>query len=155
MKLQVVFACVVGCLLLSSEINAHCCWTKDNPGFYDLRIEIKNLGTENCTLEKSDFQQGALYGSNVPALLPATGEVFYLTLSGAVIDVTLTYSCAANKKISLFMKQYAKKNHKHTSIDAHAINALDVFEKHTVKPVELGCCSSHDRFGLVSWDLSN
>ncbi|PJD93550.1 MAG: hypothetical protein CK424_01750 [Legionella sp.] len=155
MKLPVVFTCVIGCLLFNTELSAHCCWTKDNPGFYDLRVEIKNLGTENCNLEKQDLHKGTLYGSNTPLFLPSTGEVFYLTLSGTEIDVTLTYNCGTNKNISLVMKQYAKKNHKHTSIDAHAINAVNVFEKHTAKPVELGCCSSHDSFGLVTWDLSN
>ncbi len=155
MKLHRVLVGVVGCLFLNSELSAHCCWTKNNPGFYDLRVEIRNLGAENCDLEQSDIQKGALYGSNVPMFLPATGEVFYLTLSGSVIDATLTYRCEGSKKISLTMKQYVKKNHKHISIDAAATNAVDVFEQHTVKNAELGCCSSHDRFSLVSWDMSN
>ena len=146
---------ITGCMLLSAEANAHCCWTKDNPGYYDLRVELKNIGTENCELEKYDIQKGALYGSNVPSILPGNSEVFYMTLSGSDIDAILTYNCGDNKSISLQMQQYVKKNHKHTSIEANTANASNVFESHRTKVVELGCCSSHDRFGLVSWDLNN
>lgn len=155
MKAPVLFSCILGFLFSNSAVNAHCCWTKNNPGFYDLRVELKNLGTENCNLEASDIQQGTLYGSNVPAFLPANSETFYLTLTGTIVDATLTYTCGNNQRISLSMKQYVKKNHKHTSIDANSFNALDVFEQHTIQPVALNCCSSHDKFSLVSWNLSN
>lgn len=155
MKLPMLFAGMIGCAVLHSSSYAHCCWTKYNPGFYDLRVELKNLGVENCVLEKYEIRQGELYGSNVPNILSSNGQAFYLTLSGHTIDITIDYQCGTNKKISLSMQQYVKENYKHTSIDALATNAVDVFEKHTVHPSEVGCCSSHDKFSVVTWELTN
>lgn len=155
MKLPILLTCAIGCWLSNSEISAHCCWTKDNPGFYDLRVDIKNLGVEACSLAQCTIKEGELYGSNVPVSLPADGNPFSLTLSGPIVDISLIYDCGHNKKITLAMKQYIKKNHQHTSIEAHATNATDVFEQHTIKTTEIGCCSSHDRFGWVSWELTH
>jgi hypothetical protein len=155
MKVMSIVTIIIACLLLSTEINAHCCWKKKNPGYFDLRVEIKNTGAENCHLLKSDIQQGALYGSSFPILLPASGEPFYFTLSGAVTESSLTYGCGENKKITLEMKQYVKNKHKHTSIETKVTNDIDVFEKHNVTTSSLGCCSSHEVFGIVSWELNN
>lgn len=146
---------MIGCLFLHSVSYAHCCWTKDNPGFYDLRIDIRNLGVETCNLERKDIHNGELYGSNIPDSLPSDGKPLSLTLSGPIVDLSLVYNCGNNKRITLSMKQYIKKNHKHTSIEAYSANAVDVFEQHTIQPSEIGCCSSHDRFGRITWDLTH
>jgi hypothetical protein len=150
-----IISTIFTCLFLSAEVNAHCCWNKTNPGYFDLRVEIKNLGMDNCHLIKSDLQYGELYGSSFPLFLPSSGDAFYFTLSGPVTAATLVYECGKNKQISLSMKQYVKNNDKKTTIETSITDVEDIYEKHQVTTSVVGCCSSHEAFGLVSWELNN
>jgi len=127
----------------------------------DLQVNISNLGSENCSLTKQVLLEGALYQSQLPITLPANGEKYYFTLSGeSTTSLELTYQCGDYKKITLHMTQYHKSKHIHTSIDAHASNVIDVFEKHksqvTLHNYKGGYPESGHKYpGTLSWQLSN
>lgn len=115
-------------------------------------VKLFNLGQDDCTLVKKALITGDYNFGAPPVCLPADGSKHEFIMSGSLEShLILTYKCGANKKITLNMRHYVKKNHWHTSIDASSSDAQDVFEKHDSKVAVSGDCSP----GIVSWILYN
>lgn len=98
--------------------------------FHDLKVELRNFGSDNCDLTKAYLYSGSLYNSDFPSILAATGERYYFTLTGDKTDAVVTYKCGSHKQFTLRIGQVHKRKHKHTSIDARMTDAIDVFETH-------------------------
>ncbi|MDP3562670.1 MAG: hypothetical protein Q8R83_10880 [Legionellaceae bacterium] len=102
--------------------------------YYDLNVQLRNFGSDNCVLTKKYLLKGSLHDSDFPSILAASGERYTFTLRGEVTEAQLSYACGDHKKFTIYMSQYMKRRHKHTSIDAKMIDSVDVFEKHESKP---------------------
>ncbi|MDP3705799.1 MAG: hypothetical protein Q8R24_07795 [Legionellaceae bacterium] len=122
---KIAIALLIGSLLSSSMAMAICHYPTN------LMVDMRNLGSENCDLVKGVVIEGSLYRSNFPATLPSTGEPYYFTLTGLNTEATLVYQCGSYKKFTVHMRQYWKKGHIHSSIEADMPYSVDVFEKHT------------------------
>ncbi|MCR9191854.1 MAG: hypothetical protein NXI01_04270 [Gammaproteobacteria bacterium] len=128
----------------------------------NLFVQIQNLGSENCKLERADVSQGKLFKNSnpIPKVLNATGETYRFVLNGAKVETTLKYSCGKHKIFSLYMKQYFKNGHIHKSIDSKFLNAVDVFETHKKQYGMLQIIQDHDMAfilgdsGKISWQIT-
>ncbi|MDP3560896.1 MAG: hypothetical protein Q8R83_01800 [Legionellaceae bacterium] len=134
---------------------------------HTLNVEIKNVGAEECKLQRSTLSQGNLESGMIPLVLPPTGESKQFIINGgktkhaeeARVDalLSLTYQCGSYKKFTLYMKQYYKKSHYHAQIDAEMTDTIDVFETHTTLPAERHMEPNHNNShpGLISWTISH
>ncbi|MDP3562671.1 MAG: hypothetical protein Q8R83_10885 [Legionellaceae bacterium] len=131
-------------LLFSSSTFAY----SDN--YYDLNVELRNFGSDNCVLTKKYLLQGSLINSDFPTMLVASGERYHFTLRGKVTEAQLSYACGDHKKFTIYMSQFKKRRHKHTSIDAKMIDSVDVFEKHEVKPTQ-----NYQGISSIAWQFTH
>ncbi|PJD94953.1 MAG: hypothetical protein CK426_01440 [Legionella sp.] len=138
-------------LFVSSKIV---CASVSCDSYNDLRVELKNYGSDNCHLIQSKLLNGSLYESSFPSILAATGEKYSFTLTGVKTEAVLKYQCGEYKKFTLYMGQYTKPTHYHTTIDAEMINANDVFERHQKKETWGGGCT-HKYPGTLFWQFSH
>jgi hypothetical protein len=117
---KVVLASLFG-LLLSSHVAFST----------DLNVELRNLGSGNCNLVKSVLIRG--WSTNIPSILAATGEPHYFILrdDNHKAEIFVTYQCNEQKKFTLHMSQYYKRNHHHTTITAEMLGAVGASEEHT------------------------
>jgi hypothetical protein len=124
-------------------------------GPYDLQVRIRNLSTEQCKLTQSYLNHGVLINSDIPSILPATAELVQFNVSGnyspkqKTVELSIRYQCGEHKYFTLYMKQYYKRRHLHSSTIAQMSDATEAFETHEIY---LG---NRDRFidgrGLISW----
>lgn len=128
----------------------------------NLIITIQNLGSGNCQLIESSISQGKLYKhSNLPRVLEATGEVYTFILQGMPTEARVKYQCDFYKSFEIYMKQFHKKGHWHSSTTATMLNADNVFEKHKVTDGYRICYSDpsgtdcDSKAGEIHWQITH
>lgn len=108
----------------------------------DVKVSLRNLGSDECKLVKKIFIDGYLFESQLPQVLPADGEILYFTVSGnGNIDFNLTYECGEYKKATLHIIQYHKKRHRHTTTEFSLLNQVNIFEWHKIVETESSFCA--------------
>ena len=155
--MKIIFAALVAFMFISIA-NA-----KD-PDSHTLKVEILNLGVNDCYLTKSEIISGHLTGV-IPGKLPGTGLVLQFKLSnkptgtnaGAFVDgeFSLTYQCGPDKQFTIYTKQYYKKGHYHGQINA-TMNSSYVYETHEISAPERSFGShSNSKKGSIRWSIWN
>ena len=156
---KAAFYIILSIFLFSSHVNASQCFENNSRNLF---VSLQNLGSEHCQMVESTISRGKLIHSNIPRILEATGERFEFILTGHTVALTLNYNCGVQKKFTIYMKQYFKKGHRHTSIDASMLDAVDVFETHAVIPgIHIcdsdgsGGISCYARAGKINWSITH
>lgn len=144
---KLILTCLMG-ILSSSNVYAQRCNSE-----FELKVSMRNFGSENCVLKKKYVIQGYVYQNDVPSILADSGELYSFTVRGKEQEIKLSYQCGEYKKFTLYMHQKLKHKHYHTSIDAKMTDVMDVFEKHTTKLVNTRMC--YPAPGEVSWQISH
>lgn len=139
-------------LILSSLLSSGSAFSaRYQDHYYDLDVEFRNFGADNCQLTKKILFQGSLISSDIPSILAATGERYNFKLRGEHTEAQLTYQCGEYKKFTVYMHQFLKPKYIHVTIDARMMDAVDVFEKHQTVLANHRDYKEHT--GKLSWQI--
>lgn len=154
MRLTLLFSLL--CFFTATEANqAH-----------KLSVDMLNLGSDNCELTQSKILQGKMIEGTIPGMLPGSGQVFTFKIGLASVssysnaytdaELQLTYQCGPDKHITLYMKQYYKKDHYHGQMIVNVVDSSYVHETHEVSAPERDMRDhSNSHPGHIRWTIWN